>query len=161
MNSGPEDNTLAVEHFDAEPYAIPAYNAEEPKNRAIKFQFQTPESISLHTRLKFIIGIVSSILFMTMVSCFNVPYQSLGYELTPNYRERTAVMAFKGSIQKIMELGMFATALVWENATWSDVPSRLAIIFSNGFAWFGHLLGSLFTGDFSALLELMKTPMGI
>lgn len=110
--------------------------------------------------------IFSSIIFMTMVSCFNVPYQSLGAELSPDYKERTAIYAFKGSIQKIMEIGMFvapafATALAWENATLADVPERLGGIISGGFHWLGQLGGAIASLDMMGILELTKTPMGM
>ncbi len=49
----------------------------------------------------------SSALYIPVMSCFNMPYQSLGAELTPDYHERTSVMSFKNGIQKIPELAMF------------------------------------------------------
>ncbi len=49
----------------------------------------------------------SSLLYIPFVSCFNMPYQSLGNELTPDYHERTSVMSFKGVIQKIFEIAFF------------------------------------------------------
>lgn len=49
----------------------------------------------------------TSLLFIPFVSCFNMPYQSLGNELTPDYHERTRVMAVKGMIQKIFEVAFF------------------------------------------------------
>ncbi|MDQ8205131.1 MFS transporter [Pelagicoccus sp. SDUM812003] len=110
--------------------------------------------------------IVSSMLFMTMVSCYNVPYQSLGNELSPDYRERTSIYAFRGSIQKIMEVGMFlapafATALAWENARLSDVPARLGGLISGGFQWTGELLAALFSGNGDTLLRLAEMPFGM
>src|SRR5690606_7013294 len=108
----------------------------------------------------------SSMIFMTFVSCFNMPYQSLGAEITPDYRERNSVFKYKGSIQKIMEIGMFcagafATALVWEDATWADVPATLSGVFANAASWSGEQLGNLFTLDFSALFDRMRTPFGL
>ena len=43
----------------------------------------------------------SSFLFAPIISLYNMPYGSLGSELTPSYHERTSVMAFKAVIQKI------------------------------------------------------------
>src|ERR1044071_9692049 len=37
----------------------------------------------------------SSLLFIPFVSCFNMPYQGLGNELTPDYNERTSIMSYK------------------------------------------------------------------
>lgn len=47
---------------------------------------------------------------ITAVSCFNMPYQSLGAELTPDYNERTSVFAFRGALQKIFEIATFGAA---------------------------------------------------
>ena len=49
----------------------------------------------------------SSLLFIPFVSCFNMPYQSLGNELTPDYHERTSVMSYKMVIQKFFEIAFF------------------------------------------------------
>jgi GPH family glycoside/pentoside/hexuronide:cation symporter len=49
----------------------------------------------------------SSLLYIPFVSCFNMPYQSLGNELTPDYHERTSVMTFKMVIQKFFEVAFF------------------------------------------------------
>ena len=49
----------------------------------------------------------SSLVYIPFVSCFNMPYQSLGNELTPDYHERTSVMTFKMVIQKFFEIAFF------------------------------------------------------
>lgn len=54
--------------------------------------------------------IASSGIFITIVSSFNMPYQSLGSELTPDYNERTSVYSYRTIIQKIPEVGMFFAA---------------------------------------------------
>jgi GPH family glycoside/pentoside/hexuronide:cation symporter len=54
--------------------------------------------------------VISSGVYITIVSCFNMPYQSLGNELTPDYHERTMLFSFKSGIQKIPELAMFFAA---------------------------------------------------
>jgi glycoside/pentoside/hexuronide:cation symporter, GPH family len=75
----------------------------------------------------FMIG--SSALFITIVSCFNMPYQSLGAELTPDYNERTSVFAFKSGIQRIPEVAMFFAAafitLSWFNDPDTGEPNIL------------------------------------
>ncbi len=53
---------------------------------------------------------VTSGILITAVSCFNMPYQSLGAELTPDYNERTSVFAFRGALQKIFEIATFGAA---------------------------------------------------
>ena len=49
----------------------------------------------------------SSLVYIPFVSCFNMPYQSLGNELTPDYHERTSVMTYKMVIQKFFEVAFF------------------------------------------------------
>ena len=49
----------------------------------------------------------SSLVYIPFVSCFNMPYQSLGNELTPDYHERTSVMSYKMVIQKFFEVAFF------------------------------------------------------
>ena len=51
--------------------------------------------------------LLSNGLYLPMISCFNMPYQSLGAELTPDYHERTSVMAFKSAISKLFEIANF------------------------------------------------------
>jgi len=54
----------------------------------------------MHNRL-FWFMLASTFLYAPIISLYNMPYGSLGSELTPNYHERTSVMAFKAIIQKI------------------------------------------------------------
>jgi len=54
--------------------------------------------------------VIMSGILITCVSCFNMPYQSLGAEMTPDYQERTSVFAFRGGIQKIAEICNFGAA---------------------------------------------------
>ncbi|MFZ5495661.1 MAG: MFS transporter [Verrucomicrobiota bacterium] len=66
--------------------------------------------------------LVSSLLYIPFVSCFNMPYQSLGNELTPDYHERTSVMSYKMVIQKFFEVAFFiglpfTNLAVFANAT--------------------------------------------
>jgi GPH family glycoside/pentoside/hexuronide:cation symporter len=78
----------------------------------------------------FFFMLLSSAVYLPMVSCFNMPYQSLGSELTPDYHERTSVFAFKNAVQKIPELGLFFfgrffSMAVWVGADNSNVVDRL------------------------------------
>ncbi len=43
----------------------------------------------------FLMFLVTSLAFYTCATVFCVPYQALGYEVTPNYNERTRVMAYQ------------------------------------------------------------------
>lgn len=51
--------------------------------------------------------LLTNFCYMPLISCFNMPYQSLGNELTPDYHERTSVMSFKYAISKIFEITTF------------------------------------------------------
>lgn len=109
--------------------------------------------------------VFSSATYITIVSCFNVPWQSLGAELTPDIHERTSVFTYKTALQKLPEIGLFtaaafSTATVWANATADNVFERIGLMFERMFAWFGEFFGNLFTLDFAALGPLLLNPFG-
>jgi GPH family glycoside/pentoside/hexuronide:cation symporter len=56
--------------------------------------------------------LVSAILYAPIISLYNMPYASLGNELTPDYHERTSVMAFKAIIQKISGIYLAASWMI-------------------------------------------------
>jgi GPH family glycoside/pentoside/hexuronide:cation symporter len=51
--------------------------------------------------------LISAMIYAPVMSSYNVPYYSLGAELTPDYLERTNLMSFRGVIQKILEVFNF------------------------------------------------------
>jgi GPH family glycoside/pentoside/hexuronide:cation symporter len=53
---------------------------------------------------------------LPLMSCFNMPWVSLGTEMTPDYHERTTVMSVKNIIQKLPEVAMFTAPMF---VTWS------------------------------------------
>lgn len=62
--------------------------------------------------------LLSALLYSPIIAAYNTPYQSLGFELTPDVNERTAVMAYRGFTQKAaaaaLQGGMwFATLPLW------------------------------------------------
>ena len=84
--------------------------------------------------------LVSSAVYLPLVSCFNMPYQSLGYELTPDYNERTSIFSVKNIVQKAPELGLFfcgqfVSMSVWVGATYSNVWERLRLLLTTTSAW--------------------------
>lgn len=84
--------------------------------------------------------IASSALYLPLVSCFNMPYQSLGNELTPDYHERTSVFGFKYAVQQIAQLGLFFfgnffSMSVWVGATHANLFSRLHQLFTSPSSW--------------------------
>lgn len=60
------------------------------------------------------------LLFFTFFTVFGVPYTSLSYELTPDYYERTRVMAFTAAFTKFGELMVpwLAPIAVWFSVKW-------------------------------------------
>ena len=65
--------------------------------------WMVPAGWSENAKLVYLIGF--SILFFVGYSMFAVPYTSLSYEMTPDYNERTTIMAFCSFFQKVGELG--------------------------------------------------------
>lgn len=109
--------------------------------------------------------VVSSALYITIVSCFNVPWQSLGAELTPDVHERTSVFTYKTALQKLPELGLFAaaafsTSTVWAGATDADAVSRFGLMLSRTWHWFGSLASCLASFDLHRLGALLTNPFG-
>lgn len=104
-------------------------------------------------------------LFVPIMSCFYMPFLSIGAELTPDYHERTSLAAFRAVCQKVPEVAMFAaaaftTAGVWVSATWSDVPARLGALATQTGTWFSGLFGGLIRFDFAQVGKLAQTLFG-
>jgi GPH family glycoside/pentoside/hexuronide:cation symporter len=84
--------------------------------------------------------LASSAVYLPIVSCFNMPYQSLGNELTPDYHERTSVFSYKNAIQKLPELGLFYfgnffSLAAWSGANNSNVFERIKDLCTTTAAW--------------------------
>jgi GPH family glycoside/pentoside/hexuronide:cation symporter len=82
----------------------------------------------------------SSAIFIPVMSSFNMAYQSLGTEMTPDYNERTSLFTFKTAIQKLPELAnylipQFTTLAVWVGATHRDLLHRLMLLCTSSKAW--------------------------
>jgi GPH family glycoside/pentoside/hexuronide:cation symporter len=65
--------------------------------------------------------LASNLIYIPIISAFTVPYNSLSNEMTPDYEERTSVMAYRSMAQKVSELGNFY-ALRFTNLAWFLVP---------------------------------------
>jgi GPH family glycoside/pentoside/hexuronide:cation symporter len=63
----------------------------------------------------------STFVYIPIISAFNVPYYSLGAEMSPDYEERTSVMSYRSVTQKVSELGNFY-ALRFTNLAWFLIP---------------------------------------
>ncbi len=72
--------------------------------------------------------LLSSMIYVPLMSSFNMPFQSLGAELTPDYNERTSVQSYKGAIQKIMEIANFSALwfATWAGVKFASVPAEAA-----------------------------------
>jgi GPH family glycoside/pentoside/hexuronide:cation symporter len=84
--------------------------------------------------------LASSAVYLPLVSCFNMPYQSLGYELTPDYNERTIVFSYVNIIKTLPQVGLFfggqfLTMSVWVGADRANLPARLKLLFTTWSAW--------------------------
>ena len=60
----------------------------------------------------------SSAIYLPIMSCINMPWNSLGQEMTPDYNERTSVWSFRNAVQKVPELGLFFAAQFMTMAIW-------------------------------------------
>jgi len=84
--------------------------------------------------------IVSSAVFIPVMSSFNMAYQSLGAEMTPDYNERTNLYSFRFAFQKIPEFMIygapwFTTLVVWVGVTHSNLFERIASLLTTRSAW--------------------------
>jgi len=64
---------------------------------------------------------LSTMIYMPLISAFTVPYYSLGAEMSPDYHERTSIMSYRSIAQKISELGNYY-ALRFTNLAWFLIP---------------------------------------
>jgi GPH family glycoside/pentoside/hexuronide:cation symporter len=84
--------------------------------------------------------LASSAVYLPLVSCFNMPYVSLGYEMTPDYNERTSVFSYQNVIKTLPQVGLFfggqfLSMSVWVGADRSNLPERLRLLFTSSAAW--------------------------
>lgn len=99
--------------------------------------------------------LLSSMVYVPIMSCFNMPFQSLGAEMTPDYNERTSVMSFKGAIQKMMEIGNFCAL---QFATWAGI--KFAGATAEAHARPNTLLGiQIYTAVLGSLMALFAIVM--
>jgi len=70
----------------------------------------------------------SSAAYICVVAVFNIPYQSLGNELTPDYHERTVLFSFKNALQKVAEVGTFFAATFVTLSVFNDESGQPNIL---------------------------------
>lgn len=88
--------------------------------------FLAPRGLSENQYFWFMI--LSSGVYIPVMSCFNMAFQSLGSEMTPDYHERTIVMSYKGVIQKAAEVAMFCAAQFTTLAMFNDASGKPDIL---------------------------------
>jgi GPH family glycoside/pentoside/hexuronide:cation symporter len=107
---------------------------------ALPCMFMASPSWSPSAILAFVI--ISAIVYAPIISSYNMPYQSLGAELTPEYHERTSVMSWKAATQKIA--GMLVGYGVWfATRSWFADPATGRPNVARGAVWAGAICGAI------------------
>jgi GPH family glycoside/pentoside/hexuronide:cation symporter len=102
----------------------------------------------------FIFMLVSTALYVPVMSCFNMPWSSLGAEMTPDYHERTRVMSIRNAIQKGPELAMFFAAQFTTLAVFNDENGKPDIL--RGAQTYCALLGAVMVLAAVAIFLLVR-----
>lgn len=98
--------------------------------------------------------LVSTLLYVPVMSCFNMPWVSLGAEMTPDYHERTSVMSVKNAIQKLPELGLFFAAQFTTLAMFDDAHGKPDIL--RGAQVYCTILGAIMVAVTVAIVLLTR-----
>ena len=102
----------------------------------------------------FIFMLVSMVIYVPVMSCFNMPWSSLGSEMTPDYHERTTVMAIRNAIQKGPELAMFFAAQFTTLAIFHDASGKPDIL--RGAQTYCAILGAIMVAVSIAIFLLVR-----
>ena len=102
----------------------------------------------------FLFMLVSTCLYAPVMSCFNLPWSSLGAEMTPDYHERTRVMSWKNAIQKLPELAMFVAAQFTTLAFFHDAGGKPDILL--GAQVYTSILGGIMVVVSVAIFSLTR-----
>lgn len=84
----------------------------------------------------------SAAIYIPLMSSFNMPYQSLANEMTPDYNERSRLMAYKGAIQKIAEVGNFS-AMAFTSLVWFRDPATGQADTLRGIQVYSYIIGGI------------------
>ena len=98
--------------------------------------------------------LVSTLLYVPVMSCFNMPWVSLGSEMTPDYHERTSVMSVKNAIQKLPELGLFFAAQFTTLTIFNDAHGKPDIL--RGAQVYCSILGAIMVAVTVAIVLLTR-----
>jgi glycoside/pentoside/hexuronide:cation symporter, GPH family len=102
----------------------------------------------------FIFMLVSTAIYVPVMSCFNLPWSSLGAEMTPDYHERTSVMSVRNAIQKAPELAMFFAAQFTTLAVFNDADGKPDIL--RGAQTYCAILGAIMVAAAVAIFFLVR-----
>ncbi|MDR7299804.1 GPH family glycoside/pentoside/hexuronide:cation symporter [Pelomonas aquatica] len=102
----------------------------------------------------FIFMLVSMIIYVPVMSCFNMPWVSLGAEMTPDYHERTTVMAVRNAIQKGPELAMFFAAQFTTLSIFNDASGKPDIL--RGAQTYCAILGAIMVAVSIAIFLMVR-----
>lgn len=102
----------------------------------------------------FIFMLVSMLIYVPVMSCFNMPWVSLGSEMTPDYHERTTVMAVRNAIQKLPELAMFFAAQFTTLSIFHDANGKPDIL--RGAQVYTAILGAIMVAVSIAIFLLTR-----
>lgn len=102
----------------------------------------------------FIFMLVSMVIYVPIMSCFNMPWSSLGSEMTPDYHERTTVMAIRNAIQKGPELAMFFAAQFTTLAIFNDASGKPDIL--RGAQTYCAILGAIMVAVSIAIFLMVR-----
>lgn len=98
--------------------------------------------------------LVSLLIYVPAMSCFNMPWLSLGSEMTPDYHERTTVMQVRNAIQKLPELGMFVAAQFTTLAIFNDTSGKPDILL--GAQVYTSILGAIMVAVSLAMALMLR-----
>jgi GPH family glycoside/pentoside/hexuronide:cation symporter len=102
----------------------------------------------------FIFMLLSMVIYVPIMSCFNMPWSSLGAEMTPDYHERTTVMAIRNAIQKGPELAMFFAAQFTTLAVFNQANGKPDIL--RGAQTYCAILGAIMVAVSIAIFLLVR-----
>lgn len=98
--------------------------------------------------------LVSLLIYVPVMSCFNMPWVSLGSEMTPDYHERTSVFEIKNAVQKVPELAMFVAAQFTTLAIFNDADGKPDILL--GAQVYTSILGAIMVAVSLAMFLLVR-----
>ena len=98
--------------------------------------------------------LVSLLLYVPVMSCFNMPWVSLGSEMTPDYHERTTVQQIRAVVQKLPELAMFGAAQFTTLVIFYDANGKPDIL--KGAQVYTSILGAIMVAAAVAVFFMVR-----